>query len=87
MKGEIEMTVNPPAGFEDDFKKGDLRAIAIAAGREIAPLFRPLFPLTFSITNALTSYQYFCLFLFWRKSQRIIDLWKNEEIVSKYLAV
>lgn len=43
MKGEIEMTVNPPAGFEDDFKKGELRAIAIAAGREIAPIFRPLF--------------------------------------------
>jgi tripartite-type tricarboxylate transporter receptor subunit TctC len=43
MKGEIEMTVNPPAGFEDDFKKGELRAIAIAAGREIAPIFRPIF--------------------------------------------
>jgi tripartite-type tricarboxylate transporter receptor subunit TctC len=43
LKGEIEMTVNPPAGFEDEFKKGELRAIAIAAGREIAPIFRPIF--------------------------------------------
>lgn len=29
MRGEIEMTSNPVAGFEDAFKKGDLRALAV----------------------------------------------------------
>jgi tripartite-type tricarboxylate transporter receptor subunit TctC len=43
IKGEIEMTINPPAGFEDEFKKGDLRALSIVAGKEVAPAFRSLF--------------------------------------------
>lgn len=43
MRGEIEMTIQPPAGFEEDFKKGDLRAICIVAGREVAAAFRAQF--------------------------------------------
>jgi tripartite-type tricarboxylate transporter receptor subunit TctC len=43
LRGEIEMTLQPPAGFEEEFKKGDLRAISIAAGREVALAFQSLF--------------------------------------------
>ncbi len=43
LKGEIEMTCNPPAGFENEFKTGELRALAIACGRDVAPAFRSLF--------------------------------------------
>ncbi len=43
LRGEIEMTIQPPAGFEEEFKKGDLRAISIAAGREVALTFQSLF--------------------------------------------
>jgi len=43
MRGEVEMTINPPAGFEDEFRKGDLKALAIAAGRDVAPAFRSQF--------------------------------------------
>jgi tripartite-type tricarboxylate transporter receptor subunit TctC len=43
LRGEIEMTIQPPAGFEEEFKKGDLRAISIAAGREVALAFQSLF--------------------------------------------
>ncbi len=44
LRGEIEMTVNTPGGFEEDFKKGDLRALAVVAGREVAPAVSALFP-------------------------------------------
>ena len=43
LRGEIEMTINPPAGFLEEFKNGDLRALAISAGKEIAPAVRDLF--------------------------------------------
>lgn len=43
LRGEIEMTVNTPGGFEEDFKKGDLRALAVVAGREVAPAVSALF--------------------------------------------
>lgn len=43
LRGEIEMTCNPPAGFEEEFKKGELQALAIVAGEDVAPAFRSLF--------------------------------------------